>query len=382
MAAPNRLLSTNTLISKGYAVQIGAVRGGTIVQGGTIDEASVAMNLLLLPLLTAAAALLTALMRRYALARGLLDVPGERTSHDGHTPRGGGVAIVATFFAALLLLSGEQVGTPLFWALLGGGGGAALVGFLDDHGHVNAGWRLAAHFACSLWALAWLGGLPPLPVFGTLLDLGWIGHGLGALYLVWMLNLYNFMDGIDGIASVEAITVCIGAAALCALSPAADSLCYPPLVLAAATAGFLVWNFPPARIFMGDAGSGFLGIAIAVLALDAAWRVPALAWGWLILLGVFIVDSTWTLLRRAVSGANVAQAHRSHGYQIAARRCGGHRGGHRPVTLAVAAINLGWLLPLALLVVTGRLDGIVGIAIAYAPLVGLAAKLGAGRTDA
>ncbi len=342
-------------------------------------NAPVAINLwLLLPLLTAASALLTALMRRYALARGLLDLPGERTSHDGHTPRGGGVAIVATFFAALLLLwSTDQVDTPLFWALLGGGGGAALVGFLDDHGHVNAGWRLVAHFACALWALSWLGGLPPLPVFGALLNLGWVGQGLGALYLVWMLNLYNFMDGIDGIAGIEAITVSVGAVLLCALSPPAGLPCYPPLALAAATAGFLVWNFPPARIFMGDAGSGFLGIAIAVLALDAAWRVPALAWGWLILLGVFIVDSTWTLLRRAVSGANVAQAHRSHGYQIAARRCGGHR----PVTLAVAVINLVWLLPLALLVVTGRLDGLSGIAVAYAPLVGLAAKLGAGRPD-
>lgn len=340
-------------------------------------NAPVAINLwLLLPLLTVAAALLTALMRRYALARGLLDLPSERSSHDGHTPRGGGVAIVATFFAALLLLwSTDQVGAPLFWALLGSGGGAALVGFLDDHGHVNAGWRLAAHFACALWALGWLGGLPPLPVFGTLVHLGWVGHGLGAVYLVWMLNLYNFMDGIDGIASVEAITVCIGATLLSVVVAQAD----PPLTLAlaAATAGFLVWNFPPARIFMGDAGSGFLGIAIAVLALDAAWRMPVLAWGWLILLGIFIVDSTWTLLRRVVSGVNVAQAHRSHGYQIAARRCGGHRS----VTLGVAAINLCWLLPLAVLVVTGWLDGVLGIAIAYAPLMALAAKLGAGRRD-
>src|SRR5574337_967818 len=90
----------------------------------------------------------------------------------------------------------------------------ALVGFLDDHGHIAARWRLLAHFAAAAWALAWLGGAPPLILFGSTFELGWLGAGLAAVYLVWLLNLYNFMDGIDGIASVEAICVCIGGAML------------------------------------------------------------------------------------------------------------------------------------------------------------------------
>src|SRR5690606_16413941 len=112
-----------------------------------------------------------------------------------------------------------QLGIPatLYWALLGAGAGIALLGFLDDHGHIAARWRLLGHFAAAIWVLWWLGGLPPLAVAGGLLDLHWVGHVLAAFYLVWLLNLYNFMDGIDGIASVEAICVCLGGAILYAL---------------------------------------------------------------------------------------------------------------------------------------------------------------------
>lgn len=130
----------------------------------------------------------------------------------GTHPRGGGVAIVLSFLAALPLLA--VVGVlpwPVLWALMGAGAWVAVVGFLDDHGHIAARWRLLAHFIGAAWALGWLGGLPSLAVFGFDLELGWLGYVLAAFYLVWLLNLYNFMDGIDGIASVEAISVCLGA---------------------------------------------------------------------------------------------------------------------------------------------------------------------------
>ena len=145
-------------------------------------------------------------------------------------------------------------------------------------------------------------------------------------------------------------------------------------VLAAAKLGFLAWNWPPAKIFMGDAGSGFLGAMLAALSVEAAKVDPTLLWCWLILFGVFIVDATMTLTRRMVRGEPIHEAHRSHAYQHAAIRWRGHR----PVTLAVAAINLCWLLPLALLVARHWLDGLVGILIAYAPLIGAAAWMGAG----
>lgn len=172
----------------------------------------VLMNVWLIFVLTAVFSfMLTGLIRHYALSRNLLDIPNERSSHTIPTARGGGAAIVLTFLVALSLL-GQVNGLPadIVWALLGAGAWVALVGFLDDHGHIPARWRLLTHFIGAGWVLAWLGGLPPLPVFGFMLDLGWLGHLLAVLYLVWLLNLYNFMDGIDGIAGIEAVTVCLG----------------------------------------------------------------------------------------------------------------------------------------------------------------------------
>lgn len=321
------------------------------------------------------ALLLTAALRRYAVARSLLDIPNARSSHAVPTPRGGGLAIVVSFLAALpvLGLAGALPWTVL-WALLGAGALVALVGFLDDHDHLAAGWRLLAHFAAAAWVLAWLGGVPPVILFGVAAtDLGPFAAVLAALYLVWLLNLYNFMDGIDGIAGVEAICVCAGGGALYVLAGLPD-LALTPLVLAAATAGFLAWNFPPARIFMGDAGSGFLGLMLGALSLQAAWVAPSLLWSWVILLGVFVVDATLTLLRRLARGERVYQAHRSHAYQHAARRLGRHR----PVTLMVGAINLLWLLPIALWVGIGGGSGGLGLVVAYVPLVILGWRWGAG----
>ena len=321
---------------------------------------------------------LTWLLRRYALASSLMDVPNARSSHSVPTPRGGGVAIVICFLLAVLGLAVTgHVDSAAAYALCGAGGLVAVVGFLDDHGHIAARWRLLGHFAAATWALFWMGGLPAISLFGTVVDLGWFGHVMAAIYLVWLLNLYNFMDGIDGIASVEAVCACVGGALLYAwLGSAAGSL-ITVLSLAAAVIGFLIWNFPPARIFMGDAGSGFLGITLGVLSLQAAAASPQLFWAWLILLGVFVVDATFTLLRRLLRGERVYEAHRSHAYQYASR----HYGRHLPVTLAVAAINLLWLLPIALWVGVGGVDSTIGLLMAYLPLIVLAVRFNAGSVE-
>ncbi|MDR0276660.1 MAG: glycosyltransferase family 4 protein [Paucimonas sp.] len=329
------------------------------------------------PVIAVISLLVTGLLRRYALSTSLIDVPNARSSHTVPTPRGGGVAIVLSFLAALPLgwLDGS-LPTGAFVGLAGAGALVAVIGFMDDHGHIAARWRLLGHFTGAAWALFWLGGLPPLQVFGLDLDLGWLGALLAAFYLVWMLNLYNFMDGIDGLASVEAICATVG---MCALYFASGhpQLIWPALILGMAVAGFLFWNFPPAKIFMGDAGSGFLGITLGILALQAAWTDSRLFWAWLILLGVFIVDATVTLIRRLMIGQKVYEAHRTHAYQYASRRYGRHL----PVTLGVLAINLFWLLPLAWAVVCLDLDGGVGVLVAYLPLVASALKFGAGRPE-
>jgi len=331
-----------------------------------------------IPVIVAVSFALTWALRRYALSRSLMDVPNARSSHSVPTPRGGGVAIVLAFALALgMLWFSGLIHLPVFFSIAGSGALIAVIGFMDDHGHIAARWRLLGHFAAAAWLLFWIGGLPIVEIGGGTFDLGWFGHVLAAFYLVWLLNLYNFLDGIDGIASVEAICVCLGACLLYWLSGATD-LFWGPLLLAASVAGFLFWNFPPARIFMGDAGSGFLGIVLGGLSLQAAWVSPDLLWGWLILLGVFIVDATFTLIRRLLRGDKVYEAHRSHAYQFASRRFGKHL----PVTLAVGAINLLWLLPIATGVVRFGLNSSLGLILAYVPLVALAVIFRAGELEA
>lgn len=320
---------------------------------------------------------LTGRIRKYALARSLMDIPNARSSHSVPTPRGGGVAIVVAFLLASLALAGTDVlSASALAALFGTGGLVALIGFMDDHGHIAARWRLLGHFVAAAWALGWLGGLAPLTMFGHSIDMGILGHVLAAFYLVWMLNLYNFMDGIDGIAGVEAVTVCAGISVIYFIGGHNDLL-WSPVFLAAAASGFLFWNFPPARIFMGDAGSGFLGVVLGVLSLQAAWVSSQLLWAWLILLGVFVVDATFTLIRRLLRGDKVYEAHRSHAYQFASR----HFGSHLPVTLAVGAINIFWLFPLALWVALWGGDGLTGVLVAYLPLSILAFRFKAGQLE-
>lgn len=320
---------------------------------------------------------LTALARRHALATALMDHPNERSSHSVPTPRGGGVAIVASFLLLTLALGLARAIEPaLAIAVVGAGALVAGLGYADDRKPLPARWRFLGHAAAAAWVLAWMGPVPAMPLFGRVVDLGWGGPALCLLFLVWMINLFNFMDGIDGIASVEAITVCLGGALLWWLA-GSGSGAWLALVFAACVGGFLLWNFPPARIFMGDAGSGFLGLVVALLALWCGQATPALFWAWFILVGCFMVDATTTLLRRVQRGDKFHEAHRSHAYQYASRR----HGGHRPVTLACAAINVLWLLPVAAAVALGWLDGLVGVAVAYAPLVWLAYHYKAGARE-
>lgn len=322
--------------------------------------------------------LFTGAMRRYALDRNLLDIPNDRSSHGAPTPRGGGLAIVITFLAScLVLLWLKFIETPMLIGLMGAGVFTAIVGFVDDHRHVAARFRLLAHFIAAVWLLFWIGGLPPIPMFGVVMEMEWLRQLLAVVYLVWLLNLYNFMDGIDGIASIEAITVCIGGVFLILIAQPSEGKWVVPAMLAAAVGGFLLWNWPRARMFMGDVGSGFLGVMLGLFALEAAGQDPRLFWGWSILLGVFIVDATVTLIRRMVRGEKFYEAHRSHAYQYASRAFQSHQ----LVASAVGIINMVWLLPMAILVGSGLVDGAVGLLIAYSPLVLLAFHYRAGAVE-
>src|SRR5690606_12065198 len=195
---------------------------------------------------------------------------------------------------------------------------------------------------------------------------------------VWLLKLYTFMDGMNGIASGEAITATVSIAILYYVlntSLNSDLL----WLLTACIFGFLLWNFPKAKIVMGDACSGFLGLTLGILALIAIKENLALFCAWIICLGVFVVDATYTLIKRVFNGYKMYDAHRSHSYQILSRRWGSHT----PVTLAVAAINLFWLFPIAYITVTQPWAyPEFAVLIAYLPLVLLAIKLKAGNPHA
>lgn len=321
---------------------------------------------------------LTGIVRRYALASRLIDVPEERSSHTVPTPRGGGLAVVISFVlcGAAFVVSRGGLWQPLL-ATAGAGALVALIGFVDDHRDLSVRLRLLAHFVAAGVGLWLLGGVPDelVPTDSSMLRALW--NVLFVIGLVWLLNLYNFMDGIDALASVQAICAGTGGAVLALVSGQhlSSPTVFLPLLLAASVAGFLPWNLPPARIFMGDVCSGFLGIVVGLLALLAGHAEPSLLYGWAILLAVFVTDATLTLVRRALRGEPLHRPHRSHAYQHAAR----HLGGHGPVSGAVAAICLLWLLPLALLAVLGGLPAWIAVLIAYLPLIALGMLLGAGR---
>lgn len=152
---------------------------------------------------------LTHLVRKIAITRNKFDIPNERSSHKNPTPRGGGVAVVAAFlFGLLALLIRRDIDAESFYAIVLPGALVAIIGYLDDLGRVTAArLRLIGHFVAALIAIYILGGLPPMPLFSATLDIGLVGNIIAVLFLVWMLNLFNFMDGIDTITGIEALTL-------------------------------------------------------------------------------------------------------------------------------------------------------------------------------
>ena len=328
----------------------------------------------LLASVLALSCLLTSSVRRYAVSREIFDIPNHRSSHTVPTPRGGGLGFVVSFLCSIpFLYQFGFVALSTAVALIGSGVGIAILGFLDDHGHVSAFWRFLGHLTMSAFALYWLGGMPSLSFFSWTLHEGILASILGLFYLVWFLNLYNFMDGLDGLAASETLFVCLAGAFLYGLHGNYE-LVSLPLALATAVAGFLYWNLPPARIFMGDVGSGFLGLILGLFSIQAASVASNFFWSWLILSGVFVVDATITLFTRTYMGERIFEAHRTHAYQHEALR-----NGHKIVVLAVGWINVFWLLPMASLVAMGFVRGFFGLLIAYTPLFVLAFMLRAGR---
>ena len=306
-----------------------------------------------------------------------MDIPNERSSHITPTPRGGGIAFVATsLIGFLLLLLNNGLNRTELLALCCAGSIVAVAGHLDDRQKISgATVRLFLHAISAIILIFGVGIPSELAIFERTVNTGIVGSILGVVYLVWLLNLFNFMDGTDGIAASEAIFVVLAGAFLNyhALSDAKHSAA--AIVLAASAFGFLLFNWSPAKIFMGDVGSGYLGIVIGGLSLIAANQDPDLLWVWIILLAVFVSDATVTLIRRLLRKQKPHVAHRSHAYQHLAIRLNSHA----KVALLVLAVNIAWLLPIAFLVAEKQLAGTTGMIIAYVPLLFATLALGAGK---
>lgn len=321
--------------------------------------------------------LLTSILVVHGHRKALLAIPNERSSHSSPTPTSGGIAILITFLLFLAWHHAEQGGVDIELVVLTAiGVTIGVLGYLDDRVEVPARWRLLLHLVGAAILVSGMNKLPAIEIIGLELGDQTLIAAIYIFCLVWLINLFNFMDGIDGIAGVEVISVLIGASMIMWLNnQLGDTIWLVALTLS--VAGFLVVNWAPAKIFMGDIGSGFLGVMLGGFALITAAKGAVSIWSWAILLAVFVADASVTLVRRAMRGEKFYQAHRSHAYQILARRMSSHS----KVSLIVLAVNLIWLLPLAYLVNSWHHLGFAIAVIAYLPLIVSMVKIGAGTTN-
>lgn len=304
----------------------------------------------------------------FARAWQILDAPNERSSHSLPTPHGGGIALLTAFALGLLLVMLPHGGwAEPFITLTGAALLLGVLGVIDDLRGLPVGVRLLLYGAVCLCVAVMLLQEVELP--------NRIYHAASVLFaalaMLWSLNLYNFMDGIDGIAASQTVLACCAAGVLSWMSSGEGSYTLYCLLLAAAHAGFLVWNRPPARLFMGDAGSVATGFLLAGLAVIGAIHGQLNPLCWLVLLAVFVTDTGWTLLWRIVSGQPFTQAHRLHAYQRLSRRWSSHF----KVDMLLLAINVGWLIPLAWALQSWPDLSVFLVFLAYLPLVCGMAKL-------
>lgn len=278
-------------------------------------------------------ALLTGLIRHYAMIKQMIDIPNERSSHKIPIPRGGGAAFVLLFTSILIwLVLHKAISGSLFYAL-SGGIVIALIGWLDDVISLRPLWRAIVQTLTAFWAVYWLDGVSSsvVSLFGAI------------LVIVWGVNLYNFMDGIDGLAGIEGvfISASVGTVLLLAGWVNLSLLCF---LLTASIAGFLFWNWPPAKIFMGDVGSGYLGYIFSVLAIATA-NSHILSLGfWCVISGVFLGDATLTVIKRIIQRKRWYEAHREHAYQRLVQR----GLSHRTTTMSILFFNLLLLFPMCI----------------------------------
>jgi Fuc2NAc and GlcNAc transferase len=272
--------------------------------------------------------LLTYIVRQISIKISIMDEPNERSSHTIPTPRGGGLAIAAVWFLAVLLLYlNGVIETELFYALLSGLI-LVVISYIDDILNISYAVRLIFQIISIAIGIYFLGGLESLDVGFFQIEQPVILSVLAGIALLWFINLYNFIDGIDGYAAVETIFISV------AIFIIAGN--FYVLFLGAAVLGYLYWNFARKKIFMGDVGSTLLGYTLGIIAIHESnqGELPVLVFA--ILSSLFWFDATITLFRRAKNKEKLTEAHKKHAYQRFVQ--GGYS--HKQTVLYSIIINL------------------------------------------
>lgn len=271
----------------------------------------------------------TYIARAIALKMNVIDVPGKRSSHTVPTPRGGGIAFASSWFIGIIYehLFWNSMPAELFWALLSGLS-IVIIGLLDDVWDVKPTIRLIFQTMAAILGIYFLGGLQKLDLGFMVIENTYLLSGLAVIGIVWSINLFNFIDGIDGYLGSEIVFIAIAISVIYLNSIV--------ILLGAVTLGFLIWNWQPAKIFMGDVGSTLLGFNIAILAIYFQNADKTSLVTWLILTSVFWFDATLTLIRRFRNREKISQAHKKHAYQRTTQT----GFSHQKTTLLAMAINI------------------------------------------
>jgi len=285
----------------------------------------------------------TGLLQKYALKHSLIDIPNERSSHSMPTPRGGGLSIVIpVLLCIVMLLFLEQLDRNITLALGTGCFFVASVGWIDDHQHIPANWRALFYGIAAVLAVYFLNESDDFQLVFHQLPFVIVSSFMIVIWIVWMINLYNFMDGTDALAAIQSICTSLIVGVLFWLQGqyGLATVCF---VIAASSCGFLFWNWPPAKIFMGDAGSCSLGFCFGVLAVIGEIQGSLPFTVFFILLSIFICDTTLTLLMRVFANKKWYQAHKSHAYQRLVQL----GMSHKKLALYLLLINVMILWPMA-----------------------------------
>lgn len=285
---------------------------------------------------------------RAPLSHHALDIPKKRSSHTEATPRGGGCAIwIAYSIGLIVLMNLGHIEMFMFVGFLGAGSMAMFSGLFDDIAKdgIKAETRIILHIIAVAWAVLWLGGVEQVQIGSIVWEWGYAEQILLALAMLWVINITNFMDGLNGIASSEIIFVA-GIGGLLAWASGDTVSLLLCALLVATTAGFLPWNIGNAKIFLGDSGAYFLGMIIALLALTSVQTGSVSPWCWMVLFAVFLGDSVVAKTRRMTRGIKAwKEPHNTH----ACNHLAHYWNSHGKVSLAIAIVNILLLAPLAVL---------------------------------